>query len=166
LIEAPGAAVPELARSLESKLEPFGFDVAATRDKIAAYEVVQNTYLSTFQVLGGLGLLLGTVGLGVVLVRNVLERRGELAALRAFGFRRSRLAWLVVGENAFLLVVGVALGSLSALVAVSPSLVSRDVPWPTLAAALALVLAVGMLSSVVAVVGALRVPLLPNLKTE
>ena len=27
---------------------------------------VQNTYLSTFQSLGGLGLLLGTVGLAVV----------------------------------------------------------------------------------------------------
>ena len=32
---------------------------------------------------GGLGLLLGSVGLGVVVLRNVLERRGELALLLA-----------------------------------------------------------------------------------
>jgi len=44
---------------------------------------VQNTYLNTFQVLGALGLLLGSAGLGVVVLRNVLERRAELAAMLA-----------------------------------------------------------------------------------
>ena len=53
--------------------------------RLAAFNAVQNTYLSTFQVLGGLGLLLGSVGLGVVVLRNVLERRGELALLLAVG---------------------------------------------------------------------------------
>ena len=55
---------------------------------------VEDTYLATFQTLGGLGLLLGTVGLGVVLLRNALERRRELAMLRRLGFRRgaARLA--------------------------------------------------------------------------
>jgi ABC-type lipoprotein release transport system permease subunit len=166
LIEAPREKASEVARTLESALEPFGFDASSTRDKIVGYEVVQNTYLSTFQVLGGLGLLLGTVGLGVVLVRNVLERRGELATLRAFGFRRARLAWLVLAENAFLLVVGVVVGSVSALAAVGPGLAGRPLPWPSLAATLALVFVVGMLSSVAAVAGTLRVPLLPALKAE
>ena len=61
---------------------------------------MQNTYLSTFQSLGGLGLLLGTLGLAAVQLRNVLERRGELALLRAAGFRRRTLAALVLLENA------------------------------------------------------------------
>lgn len=47
---------------------------------------MQNTYLSTFLVLGGLGVLLGTLGLGAVLLRGVVERRGELALLRELGF--------------------------------------------------------------------------------
>ena len=34
---------------------------------------MQNTYLSTFQSLGGLGLLLGTIGLAALQLRNVLE---------------------------------------------------------------------------------------------
>jgi hypothetical protein len=166
LFDAPASIASELAGSLERTLEPFGFDVARTRDRLAAYEVVQNTYLSTFQVLGGLGLLLGTVGLAVVLVRNVLERRAELAALRAFGFARRDLGRLVLGENAFLLLSGVGLGCAAALVAVSPGLVGRQVPWGSLAATLVLVFAFGMLASVAAVAGALRTPLLPALKSE
>jgi len=46
---------------------------------------VENTYLATFQALGGLGLLLGALGLAVVLLRSVLgaaQRTG--AAARAW----------------------------------------------------------------------------------
>lgn len=166
LIDAPGEKAARVAQLLEKTLAPFGFDVSTTRDRLAGYEVVQNTYLSTFQVLGGLGLLLGTVGLGVVLVRNVIERRGELATLRAFGFRRSRLAAMVLAENAFLLLVGIAIGVFAAMAAVAPRLAAGHLPWRSLLATLAVVLLIGMLSSVAAVLGALRVPLLPALKAE
>ena len=54
----------------------------STGARLAAFQEVQNTYLSIFQLLGGLGLLLGTVGLGMVVLRNALERRSELAELR------------------------------------------------------------------------------------
>jgi ABC-type antimicrobial peptide transport system permease subunit len=117
-------------------------------------------------MLGGLGLLLGTVGLGVVLLRSVLERRGELATLRAFGFRRSRLAWMILAENAFLLTAGILVGSLSALASVAPRLASIDVPWLSIVATLGVVLLVGMFSSLAAVRGSLRIPLLPALKAE
>ena len=110
--------------------------------------------------------LLGTIGLGIVLVRNVVERRGELATLRAFGFRRASLGWMVLAENGFLLTVGVLVGALSALAGVAPRLATIHVPWGTLAGTLLIVFLVGMLSSVVAVAGALRVPLLPELKAE
>jgi ABC-type lipoprotein release transport system permease subunit len=166
LIDAPWEEADEVSRILESTLGPFGFDAGTTRDRLLSYKAVEHTYLSTFQALGGLGLLLGTVGLGIVLVRNVIERRGELATLRAFGFRRATLVWLVLTENAFLLIVGMLIGTLSALAAVAPRLTQVEVPWGSLLVTLAVVLAVGMLSSAVAVHGALRVPLLPVLKAE
>ena len=81
---------------------------------------MQNTYLSTFQSLGALGLLLGTVGLAVVQLRSVLERRGELALMRAGGFRRGRLVRMVVWENAVLLLGGLAVGCVAAAVALIP----------------------------------------------
>lgn len=166
LIEAPWDEAPELSQLLESRLAPFGFDVTLSRDRLLAYNAVEHTYLSTFQALGGLGLLLGTVGLGLVLIRNIIERRGELATLRAFGYRRSTLAKLVLAENAFLLVTGMLIGSGSALAAIAPRLTVVQVPWTSLLGTLAIVLVVGMLSSAAAVRGALRVPLLPELKAE
>ncbi len=78
-----------------------------TTERLENYRAVENTYLSTFQTLGGLGLLLGTLGLGVLLLRNTIERRGELAMLRAMGFRQSTLSRMVLVENAFLLAVGI-----------------------------------------------------------
>jgi ABC-type lipoprotein release transport system permease subunit len=168
LLDTGGADPGRVAAALEAGLAPFGFDVTATADRLAGFAAVQNTYLSTFLLLGGLGLLLGTVGLGVVLARNALERRGDLATLRAFGFRRSRLGGMILAESAFLLVTGVGLGAGSALLAVAPHLLSTraGVPWPALAGTLAAVLAFGLLSSVAAVRGVLRAPLLPALKAE
>ena len=75
-----------LAGIVEKELQPFGVDAVSTTERLAAFHRVENTYLSTFQALGGLGLLLGTIGLAAVMFRNVLERRRELALLRAVGY--------------------------------------------------------------------------------
>ncbi len=172
LAEAPPghgpAAAPVLAEAFERSLGRFGFDATGTAERLASFQAVENTYMATFQTLGGLGLLLGTVGLGVILLRNVLERRGELAALRAFGFERSRLMALVVAENAFLLALGIALGATAALVAVAPHLAAGagKVPWLSLGGTLVLVFATGLLASLAAVRGALEVPLIPALRRE
>ena len=66
----------EAAEGQAEAVRPFAF-------AMAAYLAVENTYLATFQALGGLGLLLGALGLAVVLLRSVWERRGELALLRS-----------------------------------------------------------------------------------
>ena len=77
-----------MSATIEDALVDFGADATGTAERLAEFHRVENTYLSTFQTLGGLGLLLGTVGLATVLLRNVLERRRELALLGAVGYRR------------------------------------------------------------------------------
>jgi putative ABC transport system permease protein len=168
LLAPPAAQAAEVAQSLEAALGRYGFDVQTTAERIAAYQAVEETYLSTFQTLGGLGLLLGTLGLGVALLRSVLERRGELAVLRACGFRRRRLAVLVTAENAVLLGLGLLLGTLSGLLAVAPRLLAAggELPWRSLAATLLAVAAAGLLACWAAVRSALAAPLLPALKEE
>ena len=112
----------------QSHLLVAGTDVCRSRNGcpidseflLADLMAVQNTYLSTFQSLGGFGLLLGTLGLAVVEVRNVLERRRELALLTAVGFPTSRLRQLVIGEHFGLLLAGLTIGCLAALVTVLP----------------------------------------------
>lgn len=166
--ELPNERVPAAVAELERELSAFGLDAGSTRDRLAGYQAVENMYLSTFEVLGGLGLLLGTLGLGVVLLRNVLERRAELATLRAFGYRRATLGRLVVAENVLLLVVGLAIGGAAGLLAVAPHLMggAAAVPWSSLLLTLAAVFAIGLLASLGAVLGSLRVPLLPALKAD
>ena len=166
LVEAAQDDADALARCLERDLAEYGFDVESTRSVIAGYQAVENTYLSTFQVLGGLGLLLGTLGLGAVLLRNVNERRGELALLRAVGYTSGALAWIVLGETVFLLGIGLLVGAGSAVIAVLPNAARGGaVSWAGLFATLAAVFAAGLLSSTVALRSALRAPLLPALRS-
>ena len=168
LIQTPPKDAEEVTQVLENALRNHGFDVTSTTEKLANYRTVENTYLSTFQTLGGFGLLLGTLGLGLILLRNAIERRGELATLRAFGFRRLILSAMLLIENAFLLLTGMTIGAVSALIAVAPHVFAPGghVPWFSLAVTLGVVFLVGTIASVVAVFFVLRAPLLPALKTD
>jgi ABC-type antimicrobial peptide transport system permease subunit len=168
LIETPPAQGETVAQTLEQNLRDYGFDAVSTATLLANFQAVENTYLSVFQTLGGLGLLLGTLGLGIILIRNVIERRGELALLRALGFRRVTLLQMLLLENSFLILAGILIGSVAALVAVAPHLASRSaqVPWLSLGATLLAVLLAGLLASVIAVIAATRIALLPALKAE
>jgi ABC-type antimicrobial peptide transport system permease subunit len=157
-----------IAAVLEDRLSDFGFDVVPTAERLANFHRVENTYLSTFQMLGGLGLLLGTLGMAAVLLRNVLERRRELALLRAVGYNASHFTLMVVAENALLLFCGLVTGSVCALLAIAPVFFSRHAQLPGLSLGLLLlaVLISGLTASIVATWAALRAPLLPALRAE
>ena len=132
----------ELSADLTRALQDTGLEITSAPKRLAMFNAVQNTYLDTFQMLGGLGLLLGSVGLGVVVLRNVFERRGELAVMQAVGFERSALQRFVLVEHAALLVLGLGVGTVAAGVAVLPALLSpgAQVPWTSLAITLLAVL--------------------------
>jgi ABC-type antimicrobial peptide transport system permease subunit len=158
----------EVGATLEESLADYGFDVKSTSEQLAEFHRVENTYLSTFQTLGALGLLLGTVGLAVVLLRNVLERRRELALLRAVGYKSRHLALMVLSENVYLLLSGLAVGAVTALIAIAPAFVSRGggLTLLSLGWLLVPVLLTGALASVLATVVSLRSPLLEALRAE
>ena len=90
------------------------------------------------------------------------------ALLLALGFRTGQLAWLVLAENAFLLALGLAAGTVSALLAVAPHLVGAgaQVLWLRIAGLLVVVLAVGLLSATLAVWSTLKTPVLTALRRE
>ena len=161
-------AARELSDQLETELAPYGFDVEPIGDRLANFLAVQNTYLSTFQTLGGLGLLLGTIGLGTVMLRNVIERRSELALLRAVGFRPASIRWLVLLENAFLLACGLAAGASSALLAMLPHLLSTgaDAPWGSGAGLLVGIFTVGLLSASTATAESVRTSIVASLRGD
>jgi ABC-type antimicrobial peptide transport system permease subunit len=166
--EALKRRIETVSGILETRLKNSGLDVQRSRLLLEGFMAVQNTYLSMFQSLGGLGLLLGTFGLAAVQLRNILQRRGELALLRATGFRRQRLARLVLYENLALLLGGLGIGTLAAVLAVGPHWLSggASVPWLDLALTLGVVALVGVGVSLWVVRAMLRTELIPALRGD
>jgi ABC-type antimicrobial peptide transport system permease subunit len=163
---APGKE-EAVARVLQVGFRANGLIATPTRDRVASYQAVIGAYLSTFQLLGGFGLMLGVLGLAVVILRGVWERLGELALLRAVGYRTRALQFLVLIEHALLLVLGLGIGVLAALASVAPHVLSgASVPWLRLAGMLALVAVVGFVVASAATAGILRVPVVPALRRE
>ncbi len=168
LIDVPLQRAQQVTGTLEDALSDYGFDIQSTAARLASFHRVENTYLSTFRSLGALGLVLGTVGLAAILLRNALERRRELALLRAVGYRPTHLAALVLGENLVLLLLGLATGTVCALLAIAPAVAQRGgrLPVASIGLLLAAVLATGIAASLAATRAALRSPLLAALRSE
>jgi ABC-type antimicrobial peptide transport system permease subunit len=168
LIDAPSNSVRQVSASLSRALQDAGLELMPTAERLNAFNAVQNTYLGTFQILGGLGLLLGSAGLGVVVLRNVLERRGELGLLAAVGFRRRTLQAMVLSEHGALLALGLGLGVIAAAVAVLPSLLTpgATLPYRSLALTLGAVFLNGALWTWLATRYSLRGNLLDTLRNE
>jgi putative ABC transport system permease protein len=165
----PADGASALAAQLEDAMADFGADATRTSERLAQFHRVENTYLSTFQALGGLGLVLGTIGLATVLLRNVLERRRELALLGAVGFRSRHVLTMVVAENVLLLGCGLLAGAVSAGLATVPAIVERGGRLPVTSSGALLLCAVfvtGLISSIVAMNAATRAPLLSSLRSE
>ena len=167
LMNAPAPEVPNISRIVTNGLRKNGVQIAETTQKVAAYQAVIGAYLTTFQLLGGFGLLLGVVGLGVVILRGVYERTGELALLRSVGYRTRTLQQLVLIENVLLLIVGMGIGLGSATISVLPNLaLGASIPWARLVVLLGIVFLAGLVVAVFATMRVARVPLIPALRKE
>lgn len=169
LIDAPPDKLSQVRNALEMLLgESHGMTVNTTASKLAAYHAVENTYIGTFQALGGLGLLLGTAGLALVILRNVQERQSELALLQAVGFTRRQISTTIFSEVAWVVLQGMAIGCLAAMFVVLPLLNSGTgmqlLFW--LGLVLLLVPLVALLASLAGIRLALSKPLIPALRGE
>ncbi|MFM7517326.1 MAG: FtsX-like permease family protein, partial [Pirellula sp.] len=172
LVKPPEGAskdqVAQIRTVLESGWSDEGLSCASADGILSRLLAVQNTYLSAFQLLGGLGLLLGTLGLGVSQLRSALERRSELAAMRAMGFPKGRLVWALFLENGWQLLRGLGIGMVCALAASAPvlfrgnSVVSLGGPLTMLI----WVILLGLVFCVLAALLAMRQPLLGSLRSD
>jgi hypothetical protein len=117
---------------LQQSLADLGAQVTSTRERLAAFHGVENTYISIFQVLGGLGVIVGSAGLGLVTARNLLERQHEFAILHALGIPDSITRRIVRHETAQFIRWGLGIGMTAAMVAILPALAAGG-GTPTLA---------------------------------
>ena len=136
-----------LEEELKRSFRNSGLEIQYTADRLAEFNSVENTYLSIFLLLGGLGMILGTFGLGLSLVRNIQDRRQELGLLGAVGFPKGKILGMLTREHALLLSLGILIGALGAFIATVPSVFSDfiEASWQTALILIALILFNGLL---------------------
>jgi putative ABC transport system permease protein len=168
LIDTDFNSVHQTKTYLANALEDVGFNVTLTSHRLLRFNAVQNTYLAIFQLLGGLGLILGTTGFAIILTRNVLERRQEFAICRAIGFSKTQLQKTILLEHTILLTLGLLSGLISAALAITPSLKSaaHQIPWPSILSLIIALTTTAFLCLYFATTLATKAHFLTNLRTE
>ena len=121
-VDVPADKAAATAEHLADKFANYGLELRPAAERLAELQEVENTYISIFQALGGLGLLLGTAGIAVVVVRNLLERSAEFGLLEAVGYTLPALRKLAVSEHLALVSWGLGVGAASAVLGIAPAL--------------------------------------------
>ena len=168
LVDCPREKMDAVREHLTRQLGDRGLELVPAVKRLAEFNEVENTYLSIFQVLGGLGMLLGSAGLGIVVARNVFERRREFGLLEAVGFTPQTLRRLVFAEHRWLIIGALGIGAVSALTAVWPRLSAQAAhfPWRGILTLLAGMALIGAFCAWLATRLALRRSQLSALRTE
>jgi hypothetical protein len=148
LIEAKGAPESEVGTALTDAGEPFGLGLTRTTDRMAEYASVENTYLSVFAALGGLGLLMGLAGTGIIVRRQLLATSKETALLQALGIPLKVVMQIRSTEHYIGGLTGLVIGILSAMWASFDTLLAK----PTQVLSLTAVVVLSVSVVIVAVV--------------
>lgn len=147
LIDGPSNLTDTIAQRLETIFRDFGLLATPASARLASFNAVENTYLSVFMLLGGLGIILGTIGLGIVLLRNLSQRRQELALYVALGYSRKFIFKMILLEHLLILLSGLVTGLISASPVILPLMISLPdkFPWSFYSIMIAIILINGLL---------------------
>lgn len=157
--------------ALESALAGYGFDAYTVESVVVENLLIENTYISIFQVILVFGLIIGTLGFGIVVSRNTFERRRELGILRSLGFSRKTILKALMIENSLILISGIIIGTISGLLASSVYLVEiktsiASLPWLEIVGILLLSYVVAILSAILPINKASRMSVSESLRAS
>jgi ABC-type antimicrobial peptide transport system permease subunit len=146
LVNGPGKTRDSIARQLEERFRDYGMMAIPASEKLASFNAVENTYLTVFMMLGGLGMVIGTIGLGIILWRNIRERRRELALLRALGYSQRLILGRLFSEYLRILLTGMGAGVIASMLVLFPNFLRPGYHFPTawVVSILALILLSGL----------------------
>jgi ABC-type antimicrobial peptide transport system permease subunit len=118
---------------LRSAFRNYGFEITPAKDRLLLFYQIENTYLNIFLMLGTLGLLIGTIGLGIIIFRGIFEKRQHYALLEATGFSKQKIRRMVLRGYMLIvflaLVIGLVPSGLSALPVLLSSLYFGLIYW-------------------------------------
>ena len=106
----PGVDVTKAGHDLERHFISYQLITLNIQEFINQIQEATTGVFNLLEAYLALGLIVGIAGLGVITMRNVVERRQETGALRAIGFRKSMVLKSFLFELSFIALTGIALG--------------------------------------------------------
>ena len=117
---------------------------------------------SFLQIYVTFGLVIGAVGMGVISVRNVSERKREIGMMRAIGFSRREVVLSVLFELVVLGIIGLAIGVINGLLISVGFANMQDValviPWQEIGVYLSIIVFIAIGSGSIPALVASRIP--------
>jgi ABC-type antimicrobial peptide transport system permease subunit len=117
---------------------------------------------SFLQIYVTFGLVIGAVGMGVISVRNVSERKREIGMMRAIGFSRREVVLSVLFELVVLGIIGLAIGVVNGLLISVGFANMQDValviPWQEIGVYLSIIVFIAIGSGSIPALVASRIP--------
>jgi len=142
---------------LEIELGEYGFEAYSVKELVIENIDIENTYISVFLVLLIFGVVIGTLGVAVVVSRNMLERRWEMGILRAMGTTRTMLIKIILLEHSFMIISGILMGTLAGVLTSWVILATLDIgiatwPWLHILAIILLTYGIALISLLIPMV--------------
>jgi ABC-type antimicrobial peptide transport system permease subunit len=117
---------------------------------------------SFLQIYVTFGLVIGAVGMGVISVRNVSERKREIGMMRAIGFSRREVVLSVLFELVVLGIIGLIIGVINGLLISVGFANMQDValviPWQEIGIYLSIIVFIAIGSGSIPALVASRIP--------
>lgn len=166
LIDVPDTTA--VIADLQTGMRNYGPEINRATDRLLSFYTIENTYLNIFLMLGALGLLIGTLGLGILIFRITFEQIPEYALLLSLGFSKPIIQRMVMREKLFLMTFSVLIGLIPAVLSGLPTLMSSLYSrlWIWLPAISVLVILSGAIFSFVAIRMAFKQNLVQGLRNE
>lgn len=112
LLRVEEGVVDEAAvgRELKKEFAVTGAQSFLLDDILGRGQQFTDTFVKIVQAFLAFGLVVGVAGLAVISARAVHERRREIGALRALGFKRGMIGWQFIVESSSIALLGIVLG--------------------------------------------------------
>lgn len=107
-------------------LRPYGLELISVIDRLIELNSVTNSYLDIFFILGFMSLILGTLALAILILRNSIEERSQTETFRALGYNRSLILKINVSRYFILLSFSIFIGTMSSIISVLPVLFTEN----------------------------------------
>lgn len=116
LVQAKKGQVEQLGAELKKMADEHGVIVMSYAELQEKLDAMTNGATAGLWVMLSLGLLVGALGVVNTLIMNISEQTRELGMLRAIGMARFQLMKTVLGQAAFIGLLGIATGATTGLV--------------------------------------------------